>query len=477
MAGLLDQALSPISNYGQGLLNLALQRKAREQQLADREVLRRQQLEDMDRAEKFALSQETSRRTFDVERENNRFAHEEAMVGLHAVAAKQQAIDQFNMLNEAQKKQKLEDAKAEAQGAGVKLPADVTYGDVVEAMSKSRGRQLIEAAKTAAEAFQQYAAARDQTYQEAASSAMSQAVAQVSQKDLDKAGLTQSDLAKLVVDPQSIADMRIKALRANNKKASALINQINATFSQQVEAGMASLEKSKPYLVGLSERFRLGRENYEMLAKKGGYDEPSGLEASRQLIQNVFQPASTKGAPTLPPPPRRTGSQPTGAAPAPQPTVRSQIPQLLAQDPYGTLKALMQQEQAGAVPGVNPLPGQDNSQTPLTNAWRDYLAQASGIQPSQIGSSVFTRSAGAQLMQNPQALAALDAWTPTQANQAAFKVLGQFWNSLPQNSPTRLRLEKYLTDQAAARAAATPTAFPPVTGMPGAPDNEAPGFE
>ena len=289
---LFQESMSPITNYSQGILNIAMADRARRQQA---EYQARESAMVLDRQQKIQQAQA---------------AHEERLVDLHSKARVSEQKAQFEMENTEGKKARRDEALAQARGLGITkdlLPDDADYQTIIEAAAKSRGRQLIAAAKTAGEAMKAYADYRAESAMEIGKRAMAQAIGMLTPDELKSAKIPQEDMNMIMADPTKMPALQIKM--AKNAKASALLNRINADTSSFIATGMKDAERENPRLSGLEGQYKSAQANFLNLQTKGGYDEASGIESSQALILDRFQPKPAVPERRMPPlPPRSAGA-------------------------------------------------------------------------------------------------------------------------------------------------------------------------
>lgn len=314
---LFQEPMAPLGTYGQGALQIALQ---------DRQ--RRQQLQDQAAQQQFQLQRDQSQSALVMAREQEiekmRLAAEEKAIDLHSQARLKEAKAEFEMKSQAAKKEERDRALAEARSIGIgkeRLPDDADYSTILEETTKSRGRQLVAAAKTAASAINAYAQFKGETADAVAKRAMAKAIGSLAPKELKQAKITQDDINKVIQDPSKFSDLLTRAAKEKNVAGSAILNRVNAEYQQDIETGMAAAEKTNPRLTGLAERFKVASDDLKSLRTKGGYDEASGIESSKALLTDAFAtpsaPQQPQARPRPPLPPPTTGVPVTGSTATP----------------------------------------------------------------------------------------------------------------------------------------------------------------
>lgn len=304
---LFQAPLSPIQNYGTGLVALATAKRQRDQELQDAERRRQQQMADMTRQEDFTLQRDAAQLSIQDRRDRAREAHEERVLKLHG---DQQLRIRETELATLSKQQREDRRMAEIDKAianGIQISEKATIEEAIRANSQAQGRKLIAASKEAGQALNAYSEYLGKTKQDVMKDSMASAMAGIDPKQLKASKLTLKDLNDLILNPGKMADLRAKALKDGNEEAFTLLNEINSQAIGNLEAGMKLAEASRPALAGLSGAFKLATENFQTLAKAGGVSEADSIEATKNLIQ-AAQPPAEPAAPALPPPPLRTGS-------------------------------------------------------------------------------------------------------------------------------------------------------------------------
>lgn len=306
LAGLFDQAFSPITTYGKGILAQATERRAREDRLKDLSAIRTQEEEfQLRRDANQAAAQLARDKVVDANqlaRDKMQEAHREKMVGIESAARVKERLDEAKQLSAAKQEEMRKSAIDQARSEGIVLPDDAPYSLALGELAKSHGRRLIAAADSTAKALGQYSEYLGKTQQEVLGNSMAQAIASLTPKEIKSAGLTLADQNQLITNPGLLPDLRAKALREGNKDAYALLNRINSTVVDSVAEGMKAAETNKPALAGLANTFKLAQSNFQDLVKKGGADEASSIEASKRLVQASRQVPPQAAVATRPPP-------------------------------------------------------------------------------------------------------------------------------------------------------------------------------
>lgn len=459
---LLQQSLSPIANYGQGLLSLAIAKRqreqqmsdaqrAREQQLADAATRRAQQVEDITRSEAFTRDQSIIARSIQDRRDIDQRNFEREKIGLTNQSIIEREKELYKLANDEKQKELLADQKREAVANGLNLPENSTYEDYVRANANAAGEKITEAIKTVQRTSSVLAAARGQTREELRRDLMSRAIGTLDPKVKKK--LTASQLNALINDPNEIVRLMDQAGRTNNRDLMASLADLNGQVQTSVSEMLTKAVGDKAMVQEIKDQNDTAQQVLQSLLKNGKYPPSAIVDAFKGYGQAaVGGPQASAGqTPQLPPLPQNFVSPPV--APPPPTPGEGAFPEQLGQNAYPNTLSAMRQETTDQL----------RAGRPVTDAFNQALGQEIGLTPQPIGSSVFTRSPGAQVasgVNDPKIKAALDAISNDKANTIASNVLRQVWESSPPNSPTRLRLLQFLDQSAKQRAALTPTAFP-----------------
>jgi hypothetical protein len=474
------RAMAPLTTYGQGILAIAIQDRAR-----------RQQLEDQARAEQFAVGREQRQEQFATEREKRleeyekgreeraagrelgretreaerrkgeteaQFKHEEEMIKKRAYAEAEVRMAEHDKLEtEAQEKER-QAALREARGLGISketLPDNASYTDIIVEQYKAHGRELVQGAHSVRDMFQGRKREELAAFAEAYKTGMTKAIADrvVNAKVLKDAGVTSADLNKLMT-PGGMQDLQTKLIKDKNEAGLVLLNQINSDAADNTSKELEILAKSKPEYLDMKEKFDLASKNFFEIRKLGKFDEKSRILADETLLQDVLPAAGPGGG-------AAGGGGPGGGGGTGPPKFGGGGGNL---PPPVTSPAAIRRKA-----GLPPLIWPDNPpETIPGGAWNPAAGGTRPGELQQLGGAISTGLGwlNRDVWGNP--IPPAPPAVPRAALPGSTMVPSPFWPPVPTPSvypstdpqtATQLRLQRALADIGADRAGIAPTAF------------------
>jgi hypothetical protein len=265
LAALYKDALSPINNYSQGLLSLALQKRQEEKQAATTAAEHAFQLQRDESQSALVLGREKEMEKIrqDAETARQKMASDRAISDYKAKLQVQLEFD-----DAATKKKAREGLEKQANQIGLKEPSKMTNDELVTAVAHAKGTQLIDSAKVMHKTLVAYAQAKQQSLGDVWGDAMGQAISSLnsaSPAELKKTGLTVQDLEDLK-DPAKSKAVIARVIK--NSKAYSAVTELQAKAGQVMATDMNLQEKSKLMQQGYADQFKAANETYQSFLKE-----------------------------------------------------------------------------------------------------------------------------------------------------------------------------------------------------------------
>ena len=368
---LIGNSLSPVNNYSQGLLSLAIDRQNRERQLQDQQT----------------------RMAADVALEQQREASQARIEKQRETAAHQHLIDTLELEHKFKTADQQEnDRKAMVDSAneeGADLPANASYEEASKSFVRRHGENYIQAMKAYGQALQDNIKQSDpgQFDPKKFSARIGSLVADNPEVS---AVLTPPERELIRRDPSNIDKLRAKYATSDKKKYNA-ITDASTAVNEQMSAEFTKAAGNKPAAIEAASRFKLALDDLTSIRKRGGISPEVRVAADQAYRDAVFppQPAAPPGPnlPLPPPPGGAAGAPPNLQYPAPAgPPVSAQpgyvpgmIPQALNAAAYAPAKVLNP-----AINAVRNLPSTISSALPPSvrdDAASLYLKLFGGVPP------------------------------------------------------------------------------------------------
>lgn len=427
---LFQESMSPVTNYSQGLLALAMDRRRQAQQVAQEQ-----------RQEQSLMRRELAQSALVLDRQQKIEQMRLNAEKLRADEADRRMMDRLKLQHQYETEDKKEaDRKIMVEKAneyGAKLPIDASYETALNAFIKGHGQSYIALNKRAGEAIRTITQKTGMTGQEFAKRLASEIA---DSPELSKV-LTPAERENIRNNPDKIKEIR--ASFAKNPKKYEAFTQVSKSAMDTVSAAIEKEAGAKPEVAAATALLRRVNNDLDAERRRGGLspeDEDAALRAYNEAVFPPLQagPTMTNRAGQTVPATARAGAFPDpsivlGGAGSTQPA-----PGAGAVAPAGGWPGVVPLAQKGASAALDAIP------TEAIGSVFDY--------PRQLGSYALF---GGQAPAVPAPLSA--AWSKF-SNPA---LANQYLNLL-----SSLRLKAFQGNQGQEQNAIAPTAFPTFPGTP-----------
>lgn len=477
---LFQAPFSPIQRYGEGLLQIAAAKKAREETLADQT-----------RKEEFQLSRDAAERDFQLARDatsaelqaQRDMNYQRFQLKLQEAAQKQADKHQKDAWDHADKTRKediLIQLRGEATKLGLPVPSkDDSFDAQFEALSGSinstKAKSVTSLMQMIGQTENEISQATGTDARERMRMAM-QLLFSPRNADITKV-VSAGERQELLNNPEAMTKVLARLSRDTSKKG---VAAFQALFDAHQEAKAIAdeeyLKRAGSRDVAVALRGKLDQQR--LILANTLRDTVLSPQAIVDMFQGIGDTAKSlqaeRQSQDLPPLPRTVApgsavNPETGAVGVPRLPV-TPFPE--RPSPSTILNAALRAESAGAPAGGTAFRGIGATSTPALDLYGEILGNRLGMPVRQVGSSVYNRPRILDIISSPGLRTQLNAIGPEESDRLAMTAITNAVGTLPANNPTRLRLARYLSD----RAAIAPQAFPAAPDLFAAPEAFSPGL-
>lgn len=281
---LFQESMSPVTNYSQGLLALAMDRRRQAQQVAQEQ-----------RQEQSLMRRELAQSALVLDRQQKIEQMRLNAEKLRADEADRRMMDRLKLQHQYETEDKKEaDRKVMVEKAneyGAKLPIDASYETALNAFIKGHGQSYIALNKRAGEAIRTITQKTGMTGQEFAKRLASEIA---DSPELSKV-LTPAERENIRNNPDKIKEIR--ASFAKNPKKYEAFTQVSKSAMDTVSAAIEKEAGAKPEVAAATALLRRVNNDLDAERRRGGLSPEDEDAALRAYNEAVFPP----------PPPRSAG--------------------------------------------------------------------------------------------------------------------------------------------------------------------------
>lgn len=468
---LFEAPYSPLKRYGEGLLAIATQKKAREQQLQDQARQEQFTLQRDANQEEAQIRRDRTAQEIQAQRDLQYQKFQERLTKSAQDAADKRQREAWYHADKTKKEDILLGLEAEATKLGLTLPTkDLPFDERFQALN---GLVNQEKSKSVTSLMQMIGQTEGEISQATGSDPKERAALATQllfsprNSDITKV-MTPGERQEVLANPEAMNKVYQRLSRDTSKAGKKAFNEL---FDAHQEAKSIADEEylkragsrvETTALRGKLDQQRLLLANTlrdTVLPASAIIDMFNGMADTAKSIKAEQQATASKALPL----PKPIGT-PGAGAPTYDPATGALVPRTpatgypLRANPYQVISEAIRGELAAAPPGGIIGRGAGASATPVMDQFGEVLGNRIGLPTTNVGSSVFQRPRILDILGNPETQARVNAIPSNETDSLALKAITQSVAAMSPSNPTRARLAAFLQDTAAASAA--PTAYP-----------------